>query len=127
MGGNYIEFHINRDEIARYGLAVGDVQEVLEVALGGMPLTTTVEGLERYTVNLRYDRDFRENLEALARNHRADADRRANSARPAGEVESRARADGHQKRRRRAQCLDLRGCERHRHRHLRANGAARGQ
>jgi copper/silver efflux system protein len=65
MGGNYIEFNINRDEIARYGLRVGDVQEVLEVALGGMPLTTTVEGLERYTVNLRYDRDFRENLEAL--------------------------------------------------------------
>jgi Cu(I)/Ag(I) efflux system membrane protein CusA/SilA len=65
MGGNYIEFNINRDEIARYGLAVGDVQEVLEVALGGIPLTTTVEGLERYSINLRYDRDFRENLEAL--------------------------------------------------------------
>ena len=65
MGGNYIEFNINRDEIARYGLAVGDVQEVLEVALGGMPLTTTVEGLERYSINLRYDRDFRENLDAL--------------------------------------------------------------
>ena len=65
MGGNYIEFNINRDAISRYGLRVGDVQEVLEVALGGMPLTTTVEGLERYTVNLRYDRDFRENLEAL--------------------------------------------------------------
>ena len=65
MGGNYIEFDINRDEIARYGLSIGDVQEVLEVALGGMPLTTTVEGLERYSINLRYDRDFRENLEAL--------------------------------------------------------------
>jgi Cu(I)/Ag(I) efflux system membrane protein CusA/SilA len=65
MGGNYIEFEIDRDEIARYGLRTGDVQDVLEVALGGMPLTTTVEGLERYTVNLRYDRDFRENLEAL--------------------------------------------------------------
>jgi copper/silver efflux system protein len=65
MGGNYIEFNINRDEIARYGLSVGAVQEVLEVALGGMPLTTTVEGLERYSVNLRYDRDFRENIEAL--------------------------------------------------------------
>lgn len=65
MGGNYIEFHIRRDEIARYGLALGDVQEVLEVALGGMPLTTTVEGLERYAINLRYDRDFRENLDAL--------------------------------------------------------------
>ncbi len=65
MGGNYIEFKIDRDQIARYGLRVGDVQDVLEVALGGMPLTTTVEGLERYGVNLRYSRDFRENLEAL--------------------------------------------------------------
>ena len=65
MGGNYVEFLINRDEIARYGLRVRDVQDVLEVALGGMPLTTTVEGLERYTINLRYDRNFRENLEAL--------------------------------------------------------------
>jgi len=65
MGGNYIEFAIRRDEIARYGLTLGDVQEVLEVALGGMPLTTTVEGLERYAITLRYDRDFRENLDAL--------------------------------------------------------------
>jgi Cu(I)/Ag(I) efflux system membrane protein CusA/SilA len=65
MGGNYVEFHINRDDIARYGLTVRAVQEVLEVALGGMPLTMTVEGLERYAVNLRYNRDFRENLEAL--------------------------------------------------------------
>ncbi len=65
MGGNYIEFHINRDEIARYGLRIADVQDVLEVALGGMPLTTTVEGLERYSVSLRYSRDFRENLESL--------------------------------------------------------------
>jgi len=65
MGGNYVEFDIDRDAIARYGLAVGDVQQVLEVALGGMPLTTTVEGLERYSVILRYDRDYRENLEAL--------------------------------------------------------------
>ena len=65
MGGNYVEFDIDRAAIARYGLTVGDVQEVLQVALGGMPLTTTVEGLERYGVILRYDRDYRENLEAL--------------------------------------------------------------
>lgn len=65
MGGNYVEFDINRDAVARYGLTVGDVQDVLRVALGGMPLTTTVEGLERYGVILRYDRDYRENLEAL--------------------------------------------------------------
>ena len=65
MGGNYVEFDIDRDAIARYGLTLGGVQEVLQVALGGMPLTTTVEGLERYGVILRYDRDYRENLEAL--------------------------------------------------------------
>jgi Cu(I)/Ag(I) efflux system membrane protein CusA/SilA len=65
MGGNYIQITIDRDAIARYGLRIGDVQDVLEVALGGMPLTTTVEGLERYAINLRYSRDFRENLGAL--------------------------------------------------------------
>ncbi|MGO8767109.1 MAG: efflux RND transporter permease subunit [Limisphaerales bacterium] len=67
MGGHYIEFEIDRDAIARYGLTVGDVQDVLSVALGGMPLTTTVEGLQRYTVNLRYDRDFRSDLDSLRR------------------------------------------------------------
>jgi Cu(I)/Ag(I) efflux system membrane protein CusA/SilA len=65
MGGNYIQFEIDRDAIARYGLRIADVQDVLQVALGGMPLTTTVEGLERYDINLRYSRDFRENLGAL--------------------------------------------------------------
>lgn len=65
LGGNYIEFNIDRDAIARYGLTMGDVQDVLEVALGGMPLTTTFEGLERYGVILRYDRDYRSNLQAL--------------------------------------------------------------
>ena len=67
MGGRYIEFEINRDAIARYGLTVGDVQDVLSVALGGQPLTTTVEGLQRYTINLRYDRDFRSDLDSLKR------------------------------------------------------------
>jgi Cu(I)/Ag(I) efflux system membrane protein CusA/SilA len=65
MGGNYVEFTINRPAIARYGLRLADVQDVLEVALGGMPLATTVTGLQRYAITLRYDRDFRENLEAL--------------------------------------------------------------
>lgn len=65
IGGRYLEFDINRDEIARYGLTLGEVQEVLAVALGGMPITTTVEGLERYTINLRYERDYRQDLQAL--------------------------------------------------------------
>jgi len=65
-GGRYIEFEINRDAIARYGLTIGDVQDVLSVALGGMALATTVEGLQRYTINLRYDRDFRSDLRSLS-------------------------------------------------------------
>jgi Cu(I)/Ag(I) efflux system membrane protein CusA/SilA len=65
MGGNYVECNIDREAIARHGLRVSDVQDVLEVALGGMPLATTVQGLERYAITLRYDRDFRESPEAL--------------------------------------------------------------
>jgi len=65
MGGRFIEFEIDREAIARYGLTLADVQDVLSVALGGMPLATTVEGLQRYTINLRYDRDFRSDLRAL--------------------------------------------------------------
>jgi Cu(I)/Ag(I) efflux system membrane protein CusA/SilA len=67
VGGNYIDFNINRDAIARYGLSVEDVQNVIMSAIGGMNITKTVEGLERYPVNLRYQRDYRENLEALKR------------------------------------------------------------
>ena len=61
MGGNYLNFAIRRDEIGRYGLTVGDVQDVIQSAIGGMNITTTVEGLERYPVNLRYSRDLRDN------------------------------------------------------------------
>jgi Cu(I)/Ag(I) efflux system membrane protein CusA/SilA len=65
MGGNYLDFQINRPEIARYGLTVGDVQDVIQSAIGGMNITTTVEGLERFPVNLRYSRELRDNLPAL--------------------------------------------------------------
>jgi Cu(I)/Ag(I) efflux system membrane protein CusA/SilA len=65
MGGSYVEFDLRRDAIARYGLTIGDVQDILQAALGGMTLTTTVEGLERYGVILRYNRDYRDSLEAL--------------------------------------------------------------
>ena len=61
-GGYYLDFDINRREAARYGLTVGDVQDVIASALGGMTLTQTVEGLERYPVNLRYFQDYRESL-----------------------------------------------------------------
>jgi Cu(I)/Ag(I) efflux system membrane protein CusA/SilA len=65
MGGNYLDFEIDREAIARYGLTVGDVQDVIQSAIGGMNITTTVEGLERYPVNLRYSRELRDNLPAL--------------------------------------------------------------
>ena len=65
MGGNYLDFTINRDAIARYGLTVGDVQEVIQTAIGGVNIATTVEGLERYPVNLRYSRELRDDLPAL--------------------------------------------------------------
>jgi len=67
VGGNYLDFDINRREAARYGLTVGDVEDVIESAMGGMEVTNTVEGLERYSVNLRYSRELRDNLEALER------------------------------------------------------------
>ncbi len=67
MQGNYIEIDIARDMITRYGLTIADVQEAVELALGGMPLTMTVEGLERYAVILRYARDYREWIEDFER------------------------------------------------------------
>ena len=66
-GGNYLDFTINRKEIARYGLQVEDVQDIIKTAIGGMNVTHTIEGLERYPVNLRYKRKFRDNLEELRR------------------------------------------------------------
>ncbi len=65
--GYFLDFTIDRDEIARYGLRVEDVQEVIESAIGGMNLTTTVEGRERYPVNIRYGRELRDDVEKLKR------------------------------------------------------------
>ncbi|HHE54810.1 MAG TPA: efflux RND transporter permease subunit, partial [Caldithrix abyssi] len=67
VGGNYLDFKIKRKEAARYGLTVGDVQDVIKSAIGGMNVTYTVEGLERYPVNVRYSRELRDNLSALKR------------------------------------------------------------
>ena len=67
VGGYFLDFDINREAAARYGLTIGDVQDVIQSAIGGMNITETVEGLERYPVNLRYPRDLRDNLEALRR------------------------------------------------------------
>ncbi|MBY0479248.1 MAG: efflux RND transporter permease subunit [Chitinophagaceae bacterium] len=66
-GGKYIDIAVKREEIGRYGLSVDDVNLVIESALGGMKLTTTVEGRQRFSVNARYGQDFRNNLTALKR------------------------------------------------------------
>jgi Cu(I)/Ag(I) efflux system membrane protein CusA/SilA len=66
-GGYFLDFDINRDEAARYGLTVGQVQDVIESAIGGLPVSQTIEGRERYTISLRYARQFREDPEALKR------------------------------------------------------------
>jgi Cu(I)/Ag(I) efflux system membrane protein CusA/SilA len=66
-GGKYIDIIIKREEIGRYGLSVDDVNTVIESALGGMKLTTTIEGRQRFSVNARYGQDFRNNLASLKR------------------------------------------------------------
>lgn len=65
VGKPYLEIDIDREKIARYGLRIADVQEVIEVAIGGKPLTMTVEGRERYPVRVRYLRELRDQPETL--------------------------------------------------------------
>ncbi|MCW8875793.1 MAG: efflux RND transporter permease subunit [Kangiellaceae bacterium] len=65
-GGRYIKVDIEREKAARYGLNIADVQQVVATAIGGMNVTTTVEGLERYPVNIRYPQDFRDSPEQLS-------------------------------------------------------------
>lgn len=67
VGAPYVEIHLNRDKMARYGMTVADLQEVISAAVGGMTLTTTVEGRERFPVRLRYPREMRNDPEALAK------------------------------------------------------------
>ncbi len=64
-GGKYIDISIKRNEIARYGISIDDVNAIVETALGGLPLTTTVEGRERFSVSARFGQDFRNNIPAL--------------------------------------------------------------
>ncbi|MAD04640.1 MAG: CusA/CzcA family heavy metal efflux RND transporter [Pseudoalteromonas sp.] len=64
-GGRYIKVDINREKAARYGLNIADVQQVVATAIGGMNVTETVEGQERYPVNLRYPQDYRDSPEEL--------------------------------------------------------------
>lgn len=64
-GGKYIDVNINREQIARYNLSIDDVNAVIETALGGAQITTTVEGRQRFSVNARFGQDYRNNIEAL--------------------------------------------------------------
>jgi Cu(I)/Ag(I) efflux system membrane protein CusA/SilA len=65
MGGSYLDFDIDRLAVARFGLTVGDVQDIVQSAVGGMNVSWTVEGLERYPINVRYPRELRDSPEAL--------------------------------------------------------------
>ena len=67
LGGYYLDFHIKRDEAARYGLTVGDVEDIIETAIGGKDIAQTVEGRERYPINVRYARELRDDVEMLKR------------------------------------------------------------
>lgn len=67
VGGYYLDITPDREEAVRYGLTVGDVEDVIEMAVGGMNVTTTIEGTERFTVNLRYPRELREDIQRLKR------------------------------------------------------------
>jgi Cu(I)/Ag(I) efflux system membrane protein CusA/SilA len=66
-GGYFLDFDIRRDEIARYGLTVMDVGQIIESAIGGESIATTIEGRERYPINVRYPRELRDNADKLQR------------------------------------------------------------
>ncbi|HEY0789562.1 MAG TPA: CusA/CzcA family heavy metal efflux RND transporter [Chthoniobacterales bacterium] len=66
-GGYFLDFEVDRNAAARYGVRVGDINDTIETAVGGKTIATTVEGRERYPISVRYARDFREDLDALKR------------------------------------------------------------
>lgn len=67
VGGYFLDFDLKREELARYGLSIADVQEVIMAAIGGENITTLIEGRERYSVNVRYARELRDDVEKLKR------------------------------------------------------------
>jgi copper/silver efflux system protein len=66
-GGNYLDIDIDREAAARYGVKVGDIQDVIETALGGSTLSTSVDGRNRFPIRLRYMRDYRDNIPSIER------------------------------------------------------------
>ena len=124
IGGYYLDITPDRDALARYGLMVGDVQDVVATALGGDAVTTTVEGRERYTVNVRYPRDLRSNPQAIANDVLVPMP--GGGTVPLAEVatgEARPRPHHHSHRERPARGLHLRRHPRPRPRRLRRRGA----
>jgi len=67
LGGSYLDFKIDREEAARYGLTVGDVEDIIETAIGGKMITQTIEGRERYSIIVRYPRELRAGIDELRR------------------------------------------------------------
>jgi Cu/Ag efflux pump CusA len=88
IGGYYLNIDPDRAQLARYGLVVGDLQNLIAMALGAEPVTTTVEGRERYTVSIRYPRDYRSDPQAITTEvgHRQHDDQRLGHA-PEIEIE----------------------------------------
>jgi hypothetical protein len=129
-GGFYLDIVPDRNALARYGLSVGEVQDVVSAALGGEMVTTTVEGRERFGVTVRYPRDC-----AATRSHRprgtgagaAGWAAPAMPARPTGRGQDHHRRPGHPHGKRLALGLHLRRYPRPRHRLLRRRGAESGQ
>ena len=118
-GGYFLDFDVNREAAARYGLRVGDVNDIIESAIGGKTIATTVEGRERYPINVRYARDFREDLDALKRVLVTDPHRRAGAHLTACGHQLQNRAAFHPQRKRAARRVRLCGHYQRRHRGLR--------
>ena len=92
-GGYFVDFDWKRDELARYGLSIDDAQMVVMSAIGGDTVTTTIEGRERYAVNVRYFRDYRSDLDRLRRVDGAgDGWPDADPGEPTGHREARQRS-----------------------------------
>jgi Cu(I)/Ag(I) efflux system membrane protein CusA/SilA len=91
-GAPYLEIKVNREAAARYGINVGDVQDVIETAIGGKNLTTAIDGRQRLPVRVRYSPDFREDPEELRNNVLVTASNGAQI--PLGQVADLRRRDG---------------------------------
>ena len=118
-GGYFVDFELRRDEMARYGLTVAEVQDVIMSAIGGENVTTTIEGRARFPVNVRYPRELRDDLDTLARVLVMTPSGAQVPLGQLAELRTRDRALDDPQRERPARRLRLRGHRRPRHRRLR--------